>query len=216
MGDTSDNIPGVPGIGEKTAISLIQEFGSIEEVYNHIDDIPKKGVKEKLIEGKELAFMSKGLATIYRDLDLCCIEDLEVKEPQKEKLKELFQKLEFKTLISKYGLENVNSQAGQGENEALNYSIRTLKGASELEEYISGITEGQNAAIFPLLDKQGHTIILGGIAITVDGTDAVFCPVDDSQDEEKVTAVLKPVLENDNITIITPDICYGIYTRNGF
>lgn len=205
MGDTSDNIPGVPGVGEKTAISLIQEFGSIEEVYNHIDDIPKKGVKEKLIEGKELAFMSKGLATIYRDLDLCCIEDLEVKEPQKENLKELFQKLEFKTLITKYGLDNIDSQADHGENEALNYSIRTLKGA-ELEEYISGITEGQSAAILPLLDKQGHTIILGGIAITVDGMDAVFCPVDDSQDEEKVTDILKPVLENDNITIITHDV----------
>jgi len=206
MGDTSDNIPGVPGIGEKTAISLIQEYGSVEEVYNHIEDIPKKGVKDKLIEGKELAFMSKGLATIHRDMDLCCVEDLKVLEPQKDKLKELFTRLEFKTLITKYGLDKLDTDTKSVELLEKDYSIRHLKDTSELAAYISEITEGQKVAVFPLLDKHRHTTILGGITITTDGKEAVFIPVEDSQDEDKVTAILKPFLEDDKITIITHDV----------
>ena len=69
MGDASDNIPGVKGIGEKTAIKLIQDYGTVENLYDHIDEIKGK-VKDKLIEGKESAFFSKEIATIYKDVPI--------------------------------------------------------------------------------------------------------------------------------------------------
>ena len=64
MGDSSDNIPGVPGVGEKTALKLITEYGNLESVYDHIEDISGKKLKERLVENKELAFLSRELATI--------------------------------------------------------------------------------------------------------------------------------------------------------
>jgi len=64
IGDASDNVPGVPGVGEKTAIPLIQKYGSIEELYRHLDEIPQKGLRAKLESNKELAFLSKKLVTI--------------------------------------------------------------------------------------------------------------------------------------------------------
>lgn len=69
-GDTSDNIPGVKGIGPKTACSLLEEYKTLENIYEHIDDISKKSVKEKLTENKETAYLSQFLATIKRDVDI--------------------------------------------------------------------------------------------------------------------------------------------------
>lgn len=70
MGDSSDNIPGVPGVGEKTALKLITEYGNLESVYDHIEDISGKKLKERLVENKELAFLSRDLATIKTDMEL--------------------------------------------------------------------------------------------------------------------------------------------------
>ena len=70
IGDKSDDIPGVAGIGPKTAIPLIQKYGSIEGIYKNIDEIEKEGLRNKLIEGKENAFLSKELATIHCDVPL--------------------------------------------------------------------------------------------------------------------------------------------------
>ncbi len=99
MGDPSDNIPGVPGIGEKTALKLIHEYGSVENLYENLDSIPGK-MREKLEQNRELAFLSKKLATIVRDvpydIDLrhCLLE-----EPDYGSLLALFRKLEFRSLI---------------------------------------------------------------------------------------------------------------------
>ena len=98
MGDTSDNIPGVPGIGEKTAAQLIHQFGSIENIYKHIDEVKGK-LKDKLIEYKEQAFLSRQLATINTDVPIdFSLEDLKVKNIHKDKLLEVFKELEFKRL----------------------------------------------------------------------------------------------------------------------
>ncbi len=105
MGDKSDNIPGVPGIGEKTAIELIQVFGSIDGVYENIEKVEKKGVRDKLEANKELAFMSKRLATIDRNMpELCQLDELKRCGFDESKLYELFKRLEFKSLIDKFGL----------------------------------------------------------------------------------------------------------------
>ncbi|MGE5436828.1 MAG: 5'-3' exonuclease H3TH domain-containing protein, partial [Syntrophothermus sp.] len=102
IGDSSDDIPGVKGIGEKTAIPLIVKYGSIENLYEHIDEIDKPSVKNKLIDGKANAFMSKELATIDCDMDLeFNFEEAKVKQPDFDKIREIFIELEFKTLFSR-------------------------------------------------------------------------------------------------------------------
>lgn len=105
-GDKSDNIPGVAGIGEKTALSLIQQYESLEKIYENIDSIPGK-LKEKLINDKENAFFSKRLATIYKDIDLGVkFEDLKIGKINEEKLYELYEELEFYSFIKKIQKKN--------------------------------------------------------------------------------------------------------------
>ncbi len=102
IGDTSDNVPGVPGVGEKTAIPLIQQYGSIEDVYGNIDKIPQKGLKAKLETNKELAFLSKKLVTIDTDVPIKVdFHTLRAGAADTDKLVRLFENLEFKSLASK-------------------------------------------------------------------------------------------------------------------
>jgi DNA polymerase-1 len=102
IGDKSDNIPGVPGVGEKTAIPLVQQFGSIENIYKNLDKIPQKGLLQKLKENKEKAFLSKELVTINTNVPLTTdIHHLEAKPRDTKKLLQLFSELEFKSLIKK-------------------------------------------------------------------------------------------------------------------
>lgn len=105
MGDSSDNIPGVKGVGEKTAISLIKEFKSIDSIYENIDsDKIKNSVREKLKSNKEMAYLSKELATIKRDVPIDFdIESCKVMQPREDAL-ELFTKLELSTFIKRLGL----------------------------------------------------------------------------------------------------------------
>jgi DNA polymerase-1 len=112
MGDKSDNIPGVSGIGEKTAVKLISEYGSLENLYEHLEEIKSVSVREKLRSDKDNAFLSRELGEIYQD---CPMEqepeDLILGSYDEERLLELFKKLEFNTFIKKYGLtdeKNVN------------------------------------------------------------------------------------------------------------
>ena len=103
MGDTADNIPGVPSVGEKTATSLIVQYHSVENVYEHIEEITKKKLKETLVNHKELAFLSKKLATIEIDspieLDL---DDTQILNLYTQEAFELIKKLEFKSMIKKF------------------------------------------------------------------------------------------------------------------
>ena len=90
MGDASDNIPGVPGIGEKTALSLIKEFESLDNLYDSLDSVTRKSVREKLETYKEQAYMSRELATIDRNVpSLCNFEDLERMEINRKPMKYL-------------------------------------------------------------------------------------------------------------------------------
>lgn len=101
MGDKSDNIPGVPGIGEVTGIKLIKEFGSIENIIENIDSV-KGSPRKKIEENKELAIMSKRLATIIRDVPIDFdLEKLEFGDYDKSKLIEVFNDLDFNSLISR-------------------------------------------------------------------------------------------------------------------
>ena len=104
MGDSSDNIPGVAGIGEKTAIKLIKEYGSIDGLYENIDSIKGK-MQEKLINDKDKCYKSYELATIVKDVKLDFkLEDCKYRGINNKKFKDILEELEFKSLLNKYNL----------------------------------------------------------------------------------------------------------------
>lgn len=128
MGDTSDNIPGVPGVGEKTALNLIKEYKSIDGVYQNIDS-QKGKLKEKLEENKELAYLSRTLGTIdinapiEKELNL-----LEKKEWNSEQVLEIFKKLKFNRFIERFNLQNNNTSDN---NIKINVEVGTLSDPKE-------------------------------------------------------------------------------------
>ncbi|PIC65262.1 DNA polymerase I [Sporosarcina sp. P13] len=102
MGDASDNIPGVPGIGEKTALKLLKEYGSVEKVYESIDQITAKKMKENLVTNKEQAFMSKQLATIEVHAPVeVVVNDIEYAGKNEEDVIQLYKDLQFNSLLEK-------------------------------------------------------------------------------------------------------------------
>ncbi len=100
MGDSSDNIPGVPGVGEKTAFKLIKEFGNIDGIYDNLDKISGKKLKENLEENKKLAYMSRSLGEIFTNIKMDeNLENYRVKEPNYEDLREKYESLEFRKYL---------------------------------------------------------------------------------------------------------------------
>ncbi len=101
MGDPSDNIPGVKGIGEKTALKLLRDYGTLDEIYNHLDDIGGK-LKEKLETDKENAYMSYHLATIVKNVPVDInLDDIKLRDADEDKLYKFYEEMEFKSFIKK-------------------------------------------------------------------------------------------------------------------
>ncbi|MDD5431306.1 MAG: 5'-3' exonuclease H3TH domain-containing protein [Candidatus Pacebacteria bacterium] len=102
IGDASDNIPGVRGIGPKGALELIRDYGSVEKIYEEVGLIPKKKIQEHLEQSRESAFLSKKLATIKKDIPLqISLEDLKQKPIDKESLRIFFEELGFRSLVER-------------------------------------------------------------------------------------------------------------------
>lgn len=115
MGDSTDNIPGVRGIGEKTAIALIQRYHSIENLFSHLDDLEQSGlrgverIRKALLAGKENAFLSRTLATVKSDVPIELeLDDLRYRGWNKEKLRALFSELGFTHLVKSLESQNAN------------------------------------------------------------------------------------------------------------
>ncbi|RIX46510.1 DNA polymerase I [Paenibacillus nanensis] len=141
MGDTSDNIPGVPGVGEKTALKLLHEFETVENVLDNLDKVKGK-LKENLENNKESALMSKKLATIFREVPLeNKAEEIQYNGYDSGKLAEAFRKLEFKSLLERLQL---SSDSGATESEA-------QAAAAELKVTVIADADGQAAELDRLL-----------------------------------------------------------------
>ena len=133
MGDTSDNIPGVPGIGEKTAMALVQEYGAIDEIYRLLPDLhAKPAATRKLTEGEESARHSYWLATIVTDAPLDFDPAENLRQPFRPELYDLFLRLEFQKLIDKYHLRPHQETAEKPEVTATVVPVRTEDQARDL------------------------------------------------------------------------------------
>ena len=151
QGDASDNIPGVPGVGEKTALKLVQKYGSIENLYKKIeegqDDLKGKQ-REKIVENKELAELSRTLGTINTKVPIKDdLTDLKVEEWDKEKVLELFKNLNFNRYIDRFNLrENGESENKQETKELYKSVEKSLKD-------VIGIIKNKNEMTFNLVTK---------------------------------------------------------------
>lgn len=131
MGDKSDNIPGVPGIGEKTGLKLIKEYGNLENLYKNIDNVSGKKLKENLTENENMAYLSRRLGEIITTVPLPFeLEDLKAKTPDWKELKEIYEELEFKSLLSRLPdeyRENANVEIKYDYNEINTDGFQGLK-----------------------------------------------------------------------------------------
>ena len=150
MGDSSDNIPGVPGVGEKTAMDLVQRYGEIKNIYENLDSLEiKEGVRKKLAQGRESAEMSYWLATIIRDVPL----DFKPEDNLWDKnytgaLYGIFKRLGFNKFIEKWGLKESGEVAISEEQSHL--PRRELSSTEEIDALIEAINAAEQIAVYPL------------------------------------------------------------------
>ena len=141
MGDSSDNIPGIPGVGEKTGIALLMQFGSIENMLEHTDEISKAGLRNKVEENAQLAVMSKRLATINRFVPIDIeIEELKREEPDYKELIEIYTKLEFNSFLKRLKAEDAPAEA-KAEVPEVNITGISSEGELCRLEFLKGKSE---------------------------------------------------------------------------
>ena len=151
MGDSSDNIPGVPGVGEKTALDLVKTYGTIDNIYSSIEngtDTLKEKLKQKLVENKELAILSRTLGAINVEVPLeNSIEDLKVKEWNSEKVFEKFKELNFNRFIDRFNLQT--EQKEKEISDLVNIEEKTI---ANVLEVLNKVKEAKELVY--ILDKE--------------------------------------------------------------
>lgn len=193
MGDTSDNVPGVKGIGEKTALSYIQKFKSIEALYENLDDpIVKPAARKKLEDGKDLAFLSKKLCTIDTHVDIGAkLADFEKRDYDTQRLTELFINLEFNEF-----LKSVSS--GGAVDITKDVKFKMVTSADELKRAVS-LAEGNFIYnLFGSVKIDALSFIMGDTVY--------FCMRSDDISDSNIASVLKSVMENPDVLKVTDGI----------
>jgi DNA polymerase-1 len=206
VGDSSDNIPGVSGIGPKKAIALLQEFGSLEGIYANIDRVTQKGVKEKLADNKDNAFLSRKLAELRFEVPLTVqLEDLVVLEQDSETLREIFKELEFKKLLEELPARRCLDYSGY-------CCISTME---ELLEWIETFKRVRRFAVdLETTSTEPMRAKLVGLSFCAEGGKACYLPVGHTQgsqlNKDEVLAVLRPILEDETILKFGQNIKYDM------
>lgn len=182
-GDPSDNIPGVPGIGDKTAAELLRKYGSLDNLLEHLDELPDGKVKKALQENIDLAVLSKRLVTIVTDLPLKInLEDYRAREPDYDALRDLFVRLEFKTMLKR--LPEVGEAKGKTplEQRPALGTCRTIGSDTELSELVSRVAESEAFSLHcHVVNGKSIDAELIGLGLSIGSNDtayvAVFDPV---------------------------------------
>ncbi|AKL94921.1 DNA polymerase I [Clostridium aceticum] len=208
MGDKSDNIPGVPGVGEKTAVKLIKEFGSIENLVQNTEKISAAKLREKIETNIQQAILSKRLATIVTDVPVeIQVENLKVEEFQKEKVLEVFSKYEFNTLINKLVGAQKEEDIKEDYQEESSVDVIDIKGFEALSQMIQQVQANRQILLKSITEEKNivnNNIIAIGIGIA-DGKH-YYIDLRDFEDKDKVIQQLKTLLEEESIEKISHDV----------
>ena len=213
MGDTSDNVPGVPGVGPKTALKLLEEFGSLQDVLDRAGEISAKGVRTKVLENKEQALLSRELVTILTDVDLDFEpRDLIRKDLDRDRLKDIFTRMEFFRFIETILNEDAK-KAVEEATESPEVEYKTVTKISDLKKIITQIKKNKVVSIdtettsLSAIDSE-----LVGISITLDEFSGWYIPVGHEEGDNlavnEVLELLKPILEDDKIAKIGQNLKY--------
>ncbi len=235
MGDSADNFPGCPGVGEKTAVKLLTQFGNIDEMLMRTDEI-KGALQKKVTEHVDDIKMSKFLATIRTDVPIDLdMESLKVATPDETRLREIFNELEFKTLADKFlnksekKLKKVETQpdlfgffAPEGSEPSENSSFETLKTIPHDYKLIENEDDARKLCDF-FLTKQFVSLDtettstntmdaeLVGLSFAVDEKEAFYVPVPANREEAlQIVNIFKPLYENPEILKIGQNIKYDL------
>ncbi len=210
-GDSSDNIPGVPGIGEKTAMGLIKQYGTLENVYEHISEISRKKLKENLEENHGEALLSKQLVTIDRSVPIEeDIGDLKSGQPKQDELSKIFQELEFKGLW-----EQFSRDAGpSAEHPEKDYHLCLTE--EDIRVLLRKIKEkGMVSVDTETTSTDPHSAALVGLSFSFKENNAFYIPVGHfylgapkQLSCQRVLELLKEILEDENILKIGQNIKY--------
>lgn len=242
MGDSADNFPGCPGVGEKTAAKLINQFGSIDNMLQHTDEIKGK-LREKVENAVEDIKMSKFLATIRTDVPMQLdLDELKVEQPDETKLRAIFEELEFKTLINKFlnkaeskpktdnnqldlFAENTTNESDEPKNAKFE-SIKTTQHEYKLienEEELRQLCDFFITKEFVSIDTEttstdAISAELVGLSFSVEEKKAFYVAVPANYEEAlKIVQIFKPLYESDKIMKIGQNIKYDyeVLTRYG-
>lgn len=242
MGDSADNFPGCPGVGEKTAAKLINQFGSIDNMLQHTDEIKGK-LREKVENAVEDIKMSKFLATIRTDVPMQLdLDKLKVEQPDETKLRTIFEELEFKTLINKFlnkdeskpktdnnqldlFAENTTNESDEPKNAKFE-SIKTTQHEYKLvenEEELRQLCDFFITKEFVSIDTEttstdAISAELVGLSFSVEEKKAFYVAVPANYEEAlKIVQIFKPLYESDKIMKIGQNIKYDyeVLTRYG-
>lgn len=242
MGDTADNFPGCPGVGEKTAAKLINQFGSIDNMLQHTDEIKGK-LREKVENAVEDIKMSKFLATIRTDVPMQLdLDELKVEQPDEAKLRTIFEELEFRTLINKFlNKDEVKSKTDNNQLDLFAENTANESSEPKFAKYESIKTTQHE---YQLIENEGElrqlcdffitkefvsidtettstdaiSAELVGLSFSAEESKAFYVPVPANYEEAlKVVEIFKPLYESDKIMKIGQNIKYDyeVLTRYG-
>ena len=223
MGDSSDNVPGVEGVGPVTAKKLIRKFGSMEKIYENIDQIENEKMRERLLNNKDNAFLSKQLVTILTDVTVdASLSDFEKKKANNTKLESIFKELEFTGLLKKIGSDtSISPETVQRKKE---YDLITS--LDRLQSFADSIKEGEwlsvdleTTSVNPMIAE------IVGFSFSVKKDTGVYVPIHfkdkvdnlfGENDLEIATNILKPILENEKIPKTGQNIKYDALIMKRF
>lgn len=242
MGDTADNFPGCPGVGEKTAAKLINQFGSIDNMLQHTNEIKGK-LREKVENAIEDIKMSKFLATIRTDVPMQLdLDELKVEQPDEAKLRTIFEELEFRTLINKF--LNKGEVKSKTDNNQLDLFAENTTNESSGPKFAKYESIKTNQHEYQLIENEGElrqlcdffitkefisidtettstdaiSAELVGLSFSAEESKAFYVPVPANYEEAlKVVQIFKPLYESDKIMKIGQNIKYDyeVLTRYG-
>ena len=242
MGDSADNFPGCPGVGEKTAAKLINQFGSIDNMLQHTDEIKGK-LREKVENAVEDIKMSKFLATIRTDVPMQLdLDELKVEQPDETKLRAIFEELEFKTLINKFlnkgeakpktdnnqldlFAENTTNESDEPKNakfesiKTTQHEYKLVENEEELRQLCDFFITKESVSIdTETTSTDANSAELVGLSFSVEEKKAFYVSVPANYDEAlKIVQIFRPLYESDKIMKIGQNIKYDyeVLTRYG-